>query len=62
MYPGPSLWRDPAAGEGRCAGRIHSRYVGVHHGMVFVELAAHRRTAGEKVLTVTQREPAPRMQ
>ena len=26
--PGPSLWRDPATGEGRCAGRIHSRYVG----------------------------------
>ena len=35
-------------------------------GMVFVrvafELAAFRPTAGEKVLTVTQREPAPRMQ
>ena len=35
-------------------------------GMVFVrvafELAAYRPTAGEKVLTVTQREPAPRMQ
>ena len=35
-------------------------------GMVFVraafELAAYRPTAGEKVLTVTPREPAPRMQ
>ena len=35
-------------------------------GMVFVrvafELADCRPTAGEKVLTVTQREPAPEMQ
>ena len=35
-------------------------------GMVFVrvafELADYRPTAGEKVLTDTQREPAPRMQ
>ena len=35
-------------------------------GMVFVriafEFAAYRPTAGEKMLTVTPREPAPRMQ
>ena len=30
VCPGPSLWRDPATGEGRCAGRLHYRYVGVH--------------------------------
>ena len=30
--------------------------------LVAFELAAHRPTAGEKVLTVTQREPAPEMQ
>ena len=50
--PGPSLWKDPAAGEGTCAGHIHSRYVGVHRRDVFVgvgfELAAYPPTAGER--------------
>ena len=62
MCPGSSLWRDPATGKGRCAGRIRSRYVGVHRRDVFVrvafELADCRPTAGEKVLTDTQRAGA----
>ena len=62
MCPAPSLWRDPATGEGGCARRIHSRYIGVHRRDVLVrvafELADYRPTAGEKVSTVTQRAGA----
>ena len=59
MCPAPSLWRDPATGEGGVRDAFVLETLVSIDGMVFVrvafELADCRPTAGEKVLTDTQR-------
>ena len=65
VCPGPSLWRDRPRERADVRDVFILDTLASIDGMVFVraafELAAYRLTAGEKVLTVTQREPAPRM-
>ena len=66
MCPGPSLWRTRPRERSDVRDVFILDTLASIDGMVFVraafELAAYRPTAGEKVLTVTPREPAPGMQ